>query len=303
MGILSDSINRKKQKTANQFISLYDSVLYLGEPIDTALNLIIDIIPQQSILYLMPQGLQAVFIINWEHDTPAGQQVNDDDVWNFGSYDTTRQEVIKSLKKSIKNKTITQNDMIYNLGFAKKRFLNYLMTLDIKPPPNDVATAESPDLYLPEDYPMDGIDSTTLQLIMDDRDELRQQRDELKKRLETIDVKGAGVNDELQAELATAQATITELQAELAKAQAKIKELESVQGDGDELSGNSKKAISKLLYALMKEHGYHLDGAVKGALNETLENLTIRHGVSMADETIKKWLEYLNDKYYYQKGK
>ncbi|UNU74060.1 hypothetical protein LU293_03980 [Moraxella nasovis] len=70
------------------------------------------------------------------------------------------------------------------------------------------------------------------------------------------------------------------------------------------LTPNSKSTISKLLYALMTEHGYTLDGTTKGNLNDILLNLTHKHKVGIAKETVANWLEYLNDKYYYnQKDK
>lgn len=102
---------------------------------------------------------------------------------------------------------------------------------------------------------------------------------------------------------------ITTLQQQLQKAQARIKELESTQNAGvndeeKELTANSKKAISKLLYALMAEHGYLLDGTTKGNLNDVLLNLAKKHNAEISKDTVANWLEYLNDKYYYnQKGK
>lgn len=107
----------------------------------------------------------------------------------------------------------------------------------------------------------------------------------------------------------TKDGQITTLQQQLQKAQAHIKELESTQNAGvndeeKELTANSKKAISKLLYALMAEHGYLLDGTTKGNLNDVLLNLAKKHNAEISKDTVANWLEYLNDKYYYnQKGK
>lgn len=63
----------------------------------------------------------------------------------------------------------------------------------------------------------------------------------------------------------------------------------------EELPPNSKKAVAKLLYALLLEHKYTLNGAVKGATNSQLENLTKSHGVPMGRQTIANWLKAVND--------
>ncbi len=65
--------------------------------------------------------------------------------------------------------------------------------------------------------------------------------------------------------------------------------------DTDILPNNSIKAVTKLLYALLKEHGYTLDGAKKGATNEQLLNLTQSHNVGINRATIATWLERVND--------
>lgn len=60
-----------------------------------------------------------------------------------------------------------------------------------------------------------------------------------------------------------------------------------------ELTANSQKAVTKLLYALLKEHEYEL-GAKKGTTNTILESLTAKHGVSISRETISRWLDMVN---------
>lgn len=61
-----------------------------------------------------------------------------------------------------------------------------------------------------------------------------------------------------------------------------------------ELTGTSKKAVTKLLYALLLEHNYSIDGTTKGATNNTLENLTTRYNVPITREIIAKWLNEIN---------
>lgn len=69
--------------------------------------------------------------------------------------------------------------------------------------------------------------------------------------------------------------------------------------DDIELTGTSKKAVTKLLYALLCEHKYTIDGTTtKGKTNQTLESLTITHNVGVSRETIASWLAEINTLYY-----
>lgn len=64
--------------------------------------------------------------------------------------------------------------------------------------------------------------------------------------------------------------------------------------DNKELTATSQKSVTKLLYALLKEHNYEL-GATKGATNDTLFNLCESHNAKLSRETIAKWLDKVND--------
>lgn len=89
------------------------------------------------------------------------------------------------------------------------------------------------------------------------------------------------------------QPNLTDLEQENQRLQARTAELEKQSGD-KELTAISKKAVTKLLYALLKEHKYEL-GAKKGTTNDILENLTAKHGVKITRETIAKWLDEVNN--------
>lgn len=164
LGKLAQAKQKRQERFKNEFISLYDSVLYLGEPLDEALEYIIEITPSQSKLYLTNDGCQAVF---------TGDDPNlwgDDCIWAFYGNEMYFKDIVKQLKECIKQKHIDQNSPIYNLGFGKKRFLSYLQSDGIEIDPKDLENAISPtpvfDEYLDFDY-------YTLQSIIDERDELR----------------------------------------------------------------------------------------------------------------------------------
>ncbi|MGP1606835.1 MAG: hypothetical protein ACTTGU_01590 [Moraxella sp.] len=99
--------------------------------------------------------------------------------------------------------------------------------------------------------------------------------------------------------------TITELKQdasnkddEITHLQAHIEKLNNqLQETGESLNANSQKTISKLLYALLREHGYvkDKDNARKGAINDQLRNLTERYNVPISREAIAKWLDCINE--------
>lgn len=164
MGLLADRKERQRQKYSNQFISLYDSVFYLGEPKDESLQFIIEIMPFQSFLKLTQNGL-----INLPLKT-----TDDGNDWYLLGIDLQPFEIINHLKACIAQDTITQDNPIYYLGFGKKRFLSYLKSKDIEPLEQDIKNAQSPDLFFDDVNYLGDMDYYTIQSIINERDELRQ---------------------------------------------------------------------------------------------------------------------------------
>lgn len=64
--------------------------------------------------------------------------------------------------------------------------------------------------------------------------------------------------------------------------------------DNTETNPKTQRAIAKLLYALLLEHGYEL-GAKKGNTNDILQALTTRHEVPLSREFIATWLGRVNN--------
>lgn len=172
MGLLSDAKQKRQEKFNNEFISLFDSVIYLDEPLDEALDYIIECMPYQSKLYLTNDGCQSVYCD--EKNNYCSEYAE----WHFGIVTMTYSKIIDSLTECIKQKHIEPTNPIYNLGFGKKRFLSYLVSDGIEVEQKDLENALSPtpicDEYVDIDY-------YTLQSIIDERDELRGRVDELKK--------------------------------------------------------------------------------------------------------------------------
>lgn len=168
MGLLADSEQARQEKHKKQFISLFDSILYLGEPLEKSLQFVIDIMPYQSILYLTANGLQKVFIGN-------DRNLWSDDIWSFNGCEMPIIDIIQHLTDCAKQGKITQDNPIYHLGFNKHKFLYDLADEGIKVPPHDLETVQSPDLVFDDGYEMDGMDFYTIQSIIQERDELREK--------------------------------------------------------------------------------------------------------------------------------
>ncbi|UZA25466.1 hypothetical protein LP117_03105 [Moraxella bovis] len=182
MGILANSKEKRQQRFEREFISLFDSIVYLGEPLDESLKYIIECMPYQSKLYLTNDGCQTVTIYNNSYDSD-GEVYFLECTWRFDNNGffakaLTTNEIINSLTECVKQNQIEPTNMIYNLGFGRKRFLEYLQNDGIEINQSDLLTAQSPtpicDEYVDIDY-------YTLQSIIDERDELRGRVDELKK--------------------------------------------------------------------------------------------------------------------------
>lgn len=210
MGLLADSKRKQQEKYNKQFISMYDSVLYLGEPLKEALEFIIQNMQKQSILNLTPNGFEKVFTYdngfrsdfneyNWEY-------------WFENGYDdveqTNTKEIVKELTNCINKGEITPQSPIYNLGFGKKRFLEFLSSVGVDIPNDEIETAQSPDISFDDEIHFD-MDYYTFQAIINERDELREKIENLSN--------DYPVNIELQAENDRLKAEIERLTTELNK--------------------------------------------------------------------------------------
>lgn len=181
LGKLAQAKQKRQEKFNNEFISLYDSVIYLGEPLEQALEYIIEIAPAQSKLYLTVNGCENVNI-------PKNYDCSDfnNSTWIFGcdgffAKALNFHQIVEHLTECIKQKHIEPTNPIYNLGFGKKRFLSYLQSDGIEVNPKDLETTISPTPIFNEYDSLECMDYYTIQSIIDERDELRQIIDDLKK--------------------------------------------------------------------------------------------------------------------------
>ena len=174
-GLLSNHKNKLKEKYERQFISLYDSVLYLGEPHQEALEFITQNINNQSILYLSPSGIELVRIYKNDCD-------DNYDMWLWGGDEfcgesKELEQILQELSYCINQGKIEPNSPIYCLGFGKKQFLNILVNYGVEVPQYDLETAQSPDFRFDDDCFYD-LDPYTIKSIIDERDELRAYKEQ-----------------------------------------------------------------------------------------------------------------------------
>lgn len=162
MGLLAQAKERQKQKLSKQFISFYDSVLYLGEPKDEALEFIIGILENRGVyLELSQNGLEEVQI----------QKNSDNTDTKYIPY--SMEATVKDLKEKIFHNDIDKNSLCQRVGFAKKRFLEMLVNMGFPIDKDELKNVQSPDLVFYDNC--FEVDYYTYELIVGERDELRER--------------------------------------------------------------------------------------------------------------------------------
>lgn len=183
LGILAKAKQKRQEKFNNEFISLFDSVIYLGEPLDKALEYIIEITPTQSKLYLTSNGCENVTVytdVDFETEYEYRKSDFNNSIWRFGANGMYAKalnfyQIVEHLTECIKQKQIEPTSPIYNLGFGKKRFLSCLQSDGIEVNQKDLETAISPTPIFNEYDSLECMDYYTIQSIIDERDELREK--------------------------------------------------------------------------------------------------------------------------------
>lgn len=184
LGILAKAKQKRQEKFNNEFISLFDSVIYLGEPLEQALEYIVELAPTQSKLYLTSNGCENVTVytdVDFETECEYRKSDFNNSIWRFGSdgiYGKALNfyQIVEHLTECIKQKHIEPTNPIYNLGFGKKRFLSCLQSDGITlRDPKDLENAISPTPIFDEYSEWDNMDYYTVQSIIDERDELREK--------------------------------------------------------------------------------------------------------------------------------
>lgn len=215
MGLLAQAKERQKQKLNKQFISYYDSVLYLGEPKDEALEFILENLRNnQTHLRLEHGELHLISVERYQ---------DEEDEYHF-----TDEFIEKNLRKCINDGYIHTNNPIYNLGFAKKSFIEMIVFLDIHVSETEQIFTQSPDLAFNDEY--FEVDYYTYEMIVNERDELRER----------LENQQPQTDSQLLQKVADQQATIDQQAKEIAGLKAQLNESQKPTSDKDVLSDRSR---------------------------------------------------------------
>lgn len=159
MGLLAKAKEQLKEKISRQFISFYDSVLYLGEPIEEALEFITDNLRNNQTHLRLEYG--ELYLIS------VKRYQDDEDERNYFTGDYIEKHLIKCVNQGF----IDETSPIYNLGFAKKSFIEMLVHYGMPITEEERISAQSPDLAFDDEY--FEIDYYTFEMVVADRDDLR----------------------------------------------------------------------------------------------------------------------------------
>lgn len=161
VSLLAEAKKQRQRKISNQFISFYDSVLYLGEPTKEALEFVIDnLCNNQTHLKLDYDELYLISIKRYQDD--------EDEHYYF-----TSDYIEKHLIECVNQNFIDAKSPLYNLGFAKKSYIEMLICYSLSITEAEQLNTQSPDLAFDNDY--FEVDYHTFEMIVADRDELRDR--------------------------------------------------------------------------------------------------------------------------------
>ena len=172
MGLLKEAKEKMKEKISKQFISFYDSVMYLGEPKIEALEFITyNLLNDQTHLKFQYGELSLISIQRYQ---------DDEDKYHY----FTSEYIENHLTQCVNNACIEEANPIFHLGFAKKSFIEMLVCYGVHISEKEQMSAQSPDLAFNDEF--FEIDYHTYQMVIDDRDELRNLVEKQKKLIDKI---------------------------------------------------------------------------------------------------------------------
>lgn len=282
MGLLAEAKKRKKEKLNKQFISFYDSVLYLGEPKDEALEFVLNNLRNKQ-THLMLEYSE-LFLINIQR-----YQDDPDEYYCF-----TDDFISKHLTECVKAGYIDESNPIYNLGFAKKSFIEMLVCFRLPVSESEQRTAQSPDLAFNDEH--FEVDYYTYEMIVNERDELRERLENQQPQTDSH------LSQQLQATIDRQAKQIAELEAQIAEQQKTIEQLTQQAGAPadddplfDELDKRTQSNFVRLFIALnelanAKKGGISLDKSYNTEHNAQINAALDRLGYSQIGEAAYKTL-------------
>lgn len=184
MGLLAKAKERHKEKISRQFISFYDSVLYLGEPKQEALEFIINNLCNDQTHLKLEYGEPYLISIKRYQD------------YEDESYYFTTDYIEKHLIECVNRGSIDESSPIYNLGFAKKSYIEMLVCYDLPITEEERINAQSPDLAFDDAH--FEVDYHTFEMIVADRDDLRTRLEKQQALMDNLITENEKLKTELE---------------------------------------------------------------------------------------------------------
>lgn len=184
MGLLAKAKERHKERISRQFISFYDSVLYLGEPIKDALEFITDNLRNNQTHIRLEHG--ELYLIS------VKRYQDDEDERNYFTGDYIEKHLVECINQGF----IDETSPIYNLGFAKKSYIEMLISYGIPITENERINTQSPDLAFDDEY--FEIDYYTFEMVVADRDDLRTRLEKQQALMDNLITENEKLKTELE---------------------------------------------------------------------------------------------------------
>ena len=273
MGLLAKAKERHKERISRQFISFYDSVLYLGEPIKDALEFITDNLRNNQTHIRLEHG--ELYLIS------VKRYQDDEDERNYFAGDYIEKHLVECINQGF----IDETSPIYNLGFAKKSYIEMLISYGIPITEDERINTQSPDLAFDDEY--FEIDYYTFEMVVADRDDLRARLEKQQVIIDNPPAENGALNATLEKQLAQAKAKIADLENQLAQAKAALADKPA---DEVELNPKTKTSATRIMNVLF--HKAQLDiTAHQGTTNKTIVNLSKSLNATITEKPVIFWIK------------
>ena len=163
---------QQKQRKDKQFISIFDSVYFVSEHGKGTLQEAFELVTssflrkQTYLLLITPHSVKAVYVCSSYEQSTCEPYTN-------------LESIIYELKDCIDHESIGTGNIIYKLGFGKKRFVEQLVNLGMQLPEQIIFNTESPDIT-DADYTSEGDELAFFQGLPKEYDILRADNEKLK---------------------------------------------------------------------------------------------------------------------------
>ena len=206
---------------------------------------------------------------------------DDEDERNYFTGDYIEKHLVECINQGF----IDETSPIYNLGFAKKSYIEMLISYGIPITEDERINTQSPDLAFDDEY--FEIDYYTFEMVVADRDDLRARLEKQQVIIDNPPAENGALNATLEKQLAQAKAKIADLENQLAQAKAALADKPA---DEVELNPKTKTSATRIMNVLF--HKAQLDiTAHQGTTNKTIVNLSKSLNATITEKPVIFWIK------------